>query len=141
MEQNDSETNNINGNEIFCDNIKCFASTADLLRPKKKAKIEDLSTITIGYIKNKRPDKLKENQRIRVLFDSGCSATLINKSLVKHWDKTDLKPIKWSTKAGSFKTKRSCKIEFTLPAFHERIERSYAMLMLMNLLEKHVIMT
>jgi Reverse transcriptase (RNA-dependent DNA polymerase) len=38
---------------------------------------------------------------------------------VKHWKKTPVKAIKWSTKAGSFKTKRSCKIEFTLPAFHE----------------------
>ena len=119
MEQNDSETNNINGNEIICETIECFASTADLLRPKKRAKVEELSTITIGYIKNKRANQLKESQRIRVLFDSGCSSTLINKSLVKHWKKTDLKPIKWSTKAGSFKTKRKCEIEFTLPAFHE----------------------
>ena len=103
----------------MCENIECFASTADLLRPKKRVKVEELSTITIGYIKNKRANQLKESQRIRVLFDSGCSSTLINKSLVKHWKKTDLKPIKWSTKAGSFKTKRKCEIEFTLPAFHE----------------------
>ena len=103
----------------MCENIECFASTADLLRPKKRTKVEELSTITIGYIKNKRANQLKENQRMRVLFDSGCTSTLINKSLVKHWKKTDLKPIKWATKAGSFKTKRKCEIEFTLPAFHE----------------------
>jgi hypothetical protein len=63
VEQNDSETNNINGNKIFCDKIECFASTADLLRPKKRAKIEDLSTISIGYIKDKHPDRLQENLR------------------------------------------------------------------------------
>ena len=103
----------------MCENIECFASTADLLRPKKRTKVEELSTITIGYIKNKRANQLKESQRMRVLFDSGCTSTLINKSLVKHWKKTDLKPIKWATKAGSFKTKRKCEIEFTLPAFHE----------------------
>jgi hypothetical protein len=40
VEQNDSETNSINGNKIICDNIECFASTAELLRPKKRAKIE-----------------------------------------------------------------------------------------------------
>ena len=119
MEQDDIVTKHINGNNIICENIECFASTADLLRPKKKTKIEDLSTITIGYIRNKHPEKLKEKQRIRVLFDSGCSSTLINKSLVKHWKKTELKPTKWSTKAGSFKTHRQCDIEFTLPAFHE----------------------
>jgi hypothetical protein len=99
--------------------VECFASTAELLRPKKKAKIEDLSTITLGYIKNKRPDFMGEKQRMRVLFDSGCGATLINKKFVRHWKKTVHKATKWSTKAGSFKTKRKCDIEFTLPAFHE----------------------
>jgi hypothetical protein len=79
VEQNDSETNSINGNKIICDNIECFASTAELLCPKKRAKIEDLSTISIGYIKNRHPERLDENQRFGVLFDSGCSATMINK--------------------------------------------------------------
>jgi hypothetical protein len=32
---------------------ECLASTAELLRPKKKSKVEDLSTITLGYIINK----------------------------------------------------------------------------------------
>ena len=140
MEQNDSETKSINGNNLICDTIECFVSTAELLRPKKRVKVEDLSTITIGYIKNKRTDKLDENQKIRVLFDSGCSATLINKSLVKNWKKTPLKTIKWSTKAGSFKTKRNCTIEFTLPAFHEN-RRFSVMRMWMNLPGNHVVMT
>ena len=119
MGQNNSETSNFNGNKIICENIECFASTADLLCPKKKPKVEDLSTITLGYIKEKHPERMNENIRLRVLFDSGCSATLINKRFVRHWKKTDLKTVKWSTKAGSFKTKRRCEIEFTLPAFHE----------------------
>jgi hypothetical protein len=120
VEQNSSETKNINGNEIICDNIECcFASTADLLHPKKRTKVEDLSMVTIGYIKNKNPDRLEENQRLRVMLDSGCSFTMINKRFVKHWKKTLVKTIKWSTKAGSFKTKRSCDIEFSLPGFHE----------------------
>ena len=38
---------------------------------------------------------------------------------VKHWNIAALRPIKWSTKAGSFKTKRKCDIEFKLPAFHD----------------------
>ena len=67
---------------------------------------------------NKRPDKWGENQRLRVLFDSGCGATLVNKKFVRHWKKSRDKSTKWSTKAGSFKTNRKCKIEFTLPAFH-----------------------
>jgi hypothetical protein len=44
---------------------------------------------------------------------------MINKRFVRHWKKPPVKTIKWSTKAGSFKTKRSCNIEFTLPGFHE----------------------
>jgi hypothetical protein len=113
VEQNGSETKNINGNKIICDTIECFASMAELLCPKKKTKLEDLSTVTIGYIKDKHPDRLKNNQRLRVLLDSGCSSTMINKKFVKHWKKTAVKTIKWSTKAGSFKTKRSCNIKCT----------------------------
>ena len=87
MGQNHSKNNNINGNNIICDTMECFASTAELLRPKKKAKVEELSTITIGHIKNKHPEKLNENLGFRVLFDSGCSSTMINKKLVRHWKK------------------------------------------------------
>ena len=67
---------------------------------------------------NKRPNNWGENQRLRVLFDSGCGATLINKKFVRHWKKSRDQSTKWSTTAGSFKTTRKCKIEFTLPAFH-----------------------
>jgi hypothetical protein len=97
VEQNGRETKNINGNNIICDNIKCFASMADLLLPKKRTKVEDLSTVTIGYIKNKHPDRLEENQRLRVLLDSGCSSTMTNKRFVRHWKKKPVKTIKWST--------------------------------------------
>jgi hypothetical protein len=119
VEQNDIVNNNLNGNKVNDKNIKCFASTAELLRPKKKSKVEELSTITLGYIYDKHPNKTEKKQCFRVLFDSGCSATLINKKFVKYWIKTEDKSVKWSTKAGSFNTKRRCDIEFTLPAFHE----------------------
>ena len=33
---------------------------------------------------------------------------------------TDDKPSNWSTKAGSFKTTKTCKVHFTLPAFHDK---------------------
>jgi hypothetical protein len=45
--------------------------------------------------------------------------TIINRKCVRHRKKTESKSTKWSTKGGSFKTKRKCEIEFTLPAFHE----------------------
>jgi hypothetical protein len=60
VEQNGSETKYINGNNIICDNIECFASTAEILRPKKRIKVEDLSTVNIGYIKdNTQTDSMK----------------------------------------------------------------------------------
>jgi hypothetical protein len=93
VEQNGSETKHINGNDIICDNIKCFASTAEILRPKKRIKVEDLSTVTLGYIKDKHPDRVYGKLRFRVLFDSGCSATMINKKFVKHWKKQPVKEL------------------------------------------------
>jgi hypothetical protein len=62
VEQNGSETKNINGNKIICYNIECFASTAELLRPKKKTKLEDLSTVTIGYMKTNILTNLKKTK-------------------------------------------------------------------------------
>jgi hypothetical protein len=62
VEQNGSETKYINVYYTICDNIECFASMAELLRPKKRIKVEDLSTLTIGYIKDKHPDRLDENK-------------------------------------------------------------------------------
>jgi hypothetical protein len=108
-----------NGNKPTSETIECLASTAEILRPKKRTKVEELSTITLAYMKNKRPDQADQKQKLRVLFDSGCGTTLINKRFVSHWKKTESKSTKWSTKGGSFKTKRRCAIEFTLPAFHE----------------------
>ena len=34
-------------------NLDCYVSMADILRPKKKAKKQDLSTITLGYLHSK----------------------------------------------------------------------------------------
>jgi len=57
---------------------------------------------------------------MRVLFDSGCTATLINKTIIKHFATTSSSKSRWSTKAGTFQTNRKCKVNFTLPAFHAK---------------------
>ena len=69
-------------------------------------------------MRNKRPNKWGEKQRLGVLFDSGYGATLINKKFVKYWKKCTDQSTKQSTKAGSYKPTRKCKIEFTRPAVH-----------------------
>ena len=94
---------------------------AEMLRPKKKAKKQHLSTITLGYLHSKHNSfKVKHTKRMKILFDTGCGATLIHHSLVKNLKQKEDKPSNWSTKAGSFKTTKTYKINFILPAFHEK---------------------
>ena len=59
---------------------------------------------------------------MKILLDSGCGATLINKNLVEKLKTTKETKTKWKTKAGSFVTERKCKINFTLPALFEKRE-------------------
>ena len=85
MEQDSSKTiSEFNGNKPSLETIECLASTAEILRLKERTKVEELSTKTLCYIQNKRPDRVGEDQRLRVLFDTGCGATLINKKVVRH---------------------------------------------------------
>jgi hypothetical protein len=101
--------------------FECYVSMAEMLRPKKKPKKKQLSTITLGYLHTKRGSLKEKNQkRIKILFDTGCGATLIHHSLVEKLKTKKTKPSNWSTKAGSFQTTRTCKIKFTMPAFHEK---------------------
>ena len=108
--------------ESIINNSKCyenFGSTAKLLRPSNRTKIEQLSSITIGYIATQKGNEDPSHwKRMRILLDSGCAATLINQSLIKTLDTTKEKKTKWTTKAGNFSTHRKCEITFTLPALH-----------------------
>ena len=96
MGQIDSETKNINDNEIGCDTIKCFASMAESIHPNEREKTENLSNIPRGHIKDKHPESLK-NKRLKVRLDSGCSDTLVNKRAFDHLETAEqkllLKPV------------------------------------------------
>src|SRR5687768_14388887 len=101
--------------------LECYVSMVQILRPRKKDKKQDLSTITLGYLHSKHNSfKLKHQKRVKILFDTGCGATLIHHSLVKRLKQKDNKLSNWSTKAGNFKTTKTCNINLTLPAFHEK---------------------
>ena len=140
LDSSSDKTSDLGVKNYFITTNECLASTADLLRPKKRNKVEDLSTVTLGYIKSKVSEKLNHNQRLRVLFDSGCSAMLVNKRFMRNWKKTALKSTNWATKAGSFKTRKRCEIEFTLPA-SMKTESFLAMFMWMNPTKTLAIMT
>jgi excinuclease UvrABC helicase subunit UvrB len=109
--------------ELLISNRNCyeyFNSTATLLRPSKKLKVEQLSSITIGYIATIMGSNNPINWKsMRILLDSGCAATLINQDLVKTLKTTKENRTKWTTKAGNFSTHRKCEIIFTLPALHK----------------------
>ena len=106
--------------------VDCYVSMAEMLRPKKKVKKEHLSTITLGYLHSKKNSlKMKHQKRIKILFDTGCGATLIHHSLVKELKTREEKPSNWSTKTGSFQTTKTCKIKFILPAFHKKRDISW----------------
>ena len=101
--------------------LECYASVATLLRPTKKAKTKPtLSTITLGILHTKKNSfKLKYHKWVKILFDTECGATLIHHSLAGKLPLQTDRPSNWSTKAGIFKTTKTCKVNFVLPAFHE----------------------
>ena len=61
-------------------------------------------------------------KRLRILFDSGCGATIINHKLLKKLKQNSDTKTKWKTKAGSFNTSKTCKCTFFLPEFHANRE-------------------
>ena len=63
--------------------MECFASTAQLLRPRKRTKIDHLPSIIIGYlVSHDGSRKAKHWKRMKILFHTGCGSTLINHKLV-----------------------------------------------------------
>jgi transposase InsO family protein/exonuclease VII small subunit len=104
----------------YTNTIEYYGSTADYRRPKKKLKVENLSSITIGYLHSRKgSEKARDIKRMKILLDSGCGATLINQSLIGKLKTTKEQKCKWKTKAGNFTTNRKCKIKFSLPALFE----------------------
>ena len=78
---------------------------------KKRAKTENISSITIGYMNSRKGStKTRDVKRMKILLDSGCGATLINKNLIGKLKTTKEKKTKWKTKAGNFATERKCKL-------------------------------
>ena len=88
--------------------VDCYVA---MTRPRKKRKKNKVSPITIGYL-TRKPGTWKKSHisRLRVLFDSGCEATLVNAEKVKGLPKIKCQPVSWTTKAGSFKTKEQCQL-------------------------------
>jgi hypothetical protein len=78
---------------------------------------------------------------MRVLFDKGCSSTLINYKLVNKLKKTKAHPTNWSTKAGNFKTDQKVKVKFMLHRRSMKIEILSGPAMVMSLMKTFLDMT
>ena len=108
---------------IYVDKVEktldCYTSTAQLLGHRKKQKRAHVSTIAVGWLYvRKKPTKPKHVKKINVLFDSGCSATLVKGSFLEKISQRKITHTTWNTKAGTFSTTRKCKCKFMLPEFH-----------------------
>jgi hypothetical protein len=118
-----NNTRLIINSEKYFNYFENYSFTADLRRPKKRAKVEHLSLVTIGYLNSRKgSEKLRDSKRMKILLDSGCGGTLINHHLIKKLKTTTEKKTKWKTKTGNFKTNKKCKVTFTLPALFENKE-------------------
>jgi hypothetical protein len=76
-------------------------------------------------MKNKRPDQADTKQKLRVLFDSGCGATLINKRFVDTGRRLKVNLLSGLPKVVASKQKENVKLNS--PYQHSmRIGRSHA---------------
>jgi hypothetical protein len=118
-------------NEEFDDHInQCYVTgCCNTFNPSKVPKTKHVSSITLGWMYNhKGSRKGKDFICMRVLLDSGCGGTLVNRSFAKKYQKRTLsKSTNGTTKAGTFKTDRKVKCQFTLPEFHESKDISWYM--------------
>ena len=79
-----------------------------------------LQPVLFGRLRVSRANQEFKVKTIRILIDSGASATIINNDLVKHLPTLNGKPTNWITPAGNFQTDSTVSIEFTLPEFHTK---------------------
>ena len=80
----------------------------------------DVSSVLLGLMQVKK-GKFKNSrlQSVRVLLDSGSSASLVNDVFVKKLNSSSEPPSHWTTKAGTFKTEKSCLVSICFPELHK----------------------
>ncbi len=93
---------------------------SELRKKRRNIQTTDLSPVTVAHLKTSLgKTKKTEVKLLRVLFDSGCTATLINNTFCKKLRVTNDRSLTWETKAGTFETNGKCKLQFALPEFYK----------------------
>ena len=113
--------------EINQNNINYETNLVAMTNLKKKRKLHNLSSVTLGYLHSRKGSrKAKHVRRLRILLDSGCGDTIINKNVVSQLEQNSSTKSNWATKTGSFSTNKTCKVVFTMPAFHKHKEITWS---------------
>jgi len=92
-----------------------MALSALRTRPTKRQKTNHLLPVAVGII-NSRLGKVR-TRKIRILFDSGSSGSIVVENVVRKLRMTRDATITWDTKGGHFRTSKKCKASFILPEF------------------------
>ena len=85
---------------------------------EKSTKRDHLVPIVFGVMRT-RKGKPKPTC-IKILLDSGASASIIKSDFVKNLKKIKKPTTSWNTIAGKINTDATCKLEFKLPEFYEK---------------------
>jgi len=86
--------------------------------PTKKSETKNLSAITMALVHSTNDPDTANTKMARVLLDSGSSGCIVNKKFVRNLQVTRDNKTKWTTKAGSFVTKRKAMVSFILHELH-----------------------
>ena len=109
------------------ENVDCTTLDEQLdfiLRQKSESEstleVTNGAPILVGRIRTREGQESKV-KTIRILLDSGASATLIDGNLIKDLPREKTaKAVRWQTRGGRFNTTAQCKIKFTLPEFSDQ---------------------
>ena len=88
------------------------------MRKQKSSQLsQEVSSVAVGLIYTKPGLRQDSNQQlVRVLLDSGSTSSIIHSKHVKHLTPTATKPVRFTTKAGTFATTRKCVVSLNLPS-------------------------
>lgn len=99
-----------------------FSSLRSVLRshphPTKKIKQSQVSPVLLGLLQD--PENKSNAQKVKILFDSGASMSIVNDNLIPlQWRTRQQQTTVWTTVAGKFETSTVAVVSFKIPTLHE----------------------
>ena len=88
----------------------------------KRQRTKPTKLVPISFLELKIKREKNKYSPLKVLFDSGASATLINQTAVKHLKKSVTTSTLFSTAVGNFSTHGKCRVKLKFPEFNPTAE-------------------